>query len=171
VGQELVVIEKRPAHRPAFPWTEEVEEYLILGLICGQTLTEICEQEAMPSYYVVYNRRQTDADFDNKIMRARREGAHAMADQCKIIADTPLMGRTVTYGPDGMTMKVEDAKAHRHMQIETRLRLMGKINSDYSDKAAPPGPTTINATITNVTVEHTPQEAAEIYTEKLRVVR
>ena len=175
MGTELVVYEGVPARnkggRPRFPWTPELKDEIIELLVCGVTLVEICRMDGMPSYPTIYYEREADPEFSSRLMRAREEGCHALADECKIIADTPQIGRTVTHGPDGVTIKMEDAKAHRHMQIDTRLRLIGKWNSMYGDKKPSEAVTNvINGNVTNVTLEMTTQEAAELYAEKRKAL-
>ena len=54
---------------------------LVSKLMMGNTLTSICKSKDMPSLSKIYNWIQTDKEFANKILTARRIGAQTYLDK------------------------------------------------------------------------------------------
>ena len=54
---------------------------IVTQLMNGKPLTSICKSKDMPSLSKVYNWIQTDKDFANKILTARRIGAQTYLDK------------------------------------------------------------------------------------------
>lgn len=105
----------------------------------GIPLREICRQEGFPMWRTVYLWMSKDPELNTAIAHARDIGYDAMAEDCLIIADTPMMGEEVseTEDDDGVkvTIKKVDMLGHRKLQIETRLKLLAKFNPKrYGDK-------------------------------------
>jgi hypothetical protein len=90
-----------------------------------------------------------DADLSTAIACARDMGYDAMAEDCLLIADTPMLGEEISESesPDGedaegntvmkktVTIKKVDMLGHRKLQIETRLKLLAKFNpKKYGDR-------------------------------------
>lgn len=160
---------KNKVGRPPFNWTDEVMDTLIEGLICGMTLKEICDLPGMPSYVTVWYKRQDDPEFSKRLLRAREEGAHYLADECVVIANTQEIAQTRTYKPEGgVEVKMEDAIAHRRLKIDTRLRLIGKWNAMYGDRKALEVSAPGGGPVQHIHTEMTPREAAEAYADMLR---
>ena len=63
------------------PLTTETSSSIVTQLMNGKPLTSICKSKDMPSLSKVYNWIQTDKDFANKILTARRIGAQTYLDQ------------------------------------------------------------------------------------------
>ena len=63
------------------PLTTEMSSDIVTQLMNGKPLTSICKSKDMPSLSKVYNWIQTDKDFANKILTARRIGAQTYLDQ------------------------------------------------------------------------------------------
>ena len=63
------------------PLTTEISSSIINQLMHGKPLTSIARQKDMPSLSKIYNWIQTDKDFANKILTARRIGAQTYLDQ------------------------------------------------------------------------------------------
>ena len=63
------------------PLTSEMASDLVSKLMLGNTLTSIARQKEMPSLSKIYNWIQTDKDFANKILTARRIGAQTYLDK------------------------------------------------------------------------------------------
>lgn len=91
-----------------------------------------------------------DEDTARRKAEAKEMGCDALAEECVEIADTPLIGETVTRKPivvDGKAIegafveevRTEDMLGHRRLQIDTRMRLIGKWSSRYADKLAHTG--------------------------------
>lgn len=120
----------------------------------GVPLREICRQEGFPAWRTVYDWMRKDPDLSTAIAHARDVGYDAMAEECLLIADTPLLGEEVSESetPDGkdeegnpimrrvVTIKKVDMLGHRKLQIETRLKLLAKFNpKKYGDKVVHSG--------------------------------
>ena len=120
----------------------------------GIPLREICRQEGFPAWRTVYDWMRKDPDLSTAIAYARDVGYDAMAEECLIIADTPLLGEEVSESetPEGkdedgnvivkktVTIKKVDMLGHRKLQIETRLKLLAKFNpKKYGDKVVHSG--------------------------------
>ena len=63
------------------PLTTETSSSIVTQLMNGKPLTSICKAKDMPSLSKVYNWIQTDKDFANKILTARRIGAQTYLDK------------------------------------------------------------------------------------------
>ena len=63
------------------PLTTELSSSIVNLLMNGKPLTQIARQEGMPSLSKIYNWIQTDKDFANKILTARRIGAQTYLDK------------------------------------------------------------------------------------------
>ena len=63
------------------PLTTEMSSDIVTQLMNGKPLTSICKSKDMPSLSKVYNWIQTDKDFANKILTARRIGAQTYLDK------------------------------------------------------------------------------------------
>lgn len=106
----------------------------------GIPLREICRQDGFPAWRTVYDWMKKDPDLATAIAYARDVGYDAMAEDCLVIADTPMMGEEVSESEDDegvkrVTIKKVDMLGHRKLQIETRLKLLAKFNPKrYGDK-------------------------------------
>jgi hypothetical protein len=63
------------------PLTTELSSSIINQLMHGKPLTSIARQEGIPSLSKIYNWIQTDKDFADKIITARRIGAQTYLDK------------------------------------------------------------------------------------------
>ena len=63
------------------PLTIEMSSEIVTQLMNGKPLTSIARQKDMPSLSKIYNWIQTDKDFANKILTARRIGAQTYLDK------------------------------------------------------------------------------------------
>ena len=63
------------------PLTTEMSSDIVTQLMNGKPLTSIARQKDMPSLSKIYNWIQTDKDFANKILTARRIGAQTYLDK------------------------------------------------------------------------------------------
>lgn len=111
-------------NRPTI-YTEEMIEELLERTMRGETLSSITDDEHMPSLTTVYRWMDHDRNLSLKMKHARELGCDAIAENCIAIADKPLAEA--------------DASAdvsNRKLQIDTRMRLIGKwASSKYGDKA------------------------------------
>jgi hypothetical protein len=130
--------EHKPTGRPA-TYDKAIAQQMCEQLSEGIPLREICRQEGYPAWRTVYLWMSKDPDLSASIAHARDVGYDAMAEDCLIIADTPMWGEEVTEteGDDGIKVSTKkvDMLGHRKLQIETRLKLLAKFNPKrYGDK-------------------------------------
>lgn len=92
----------------------------------GRSLLSICEAMGI-SHSTARKWEQDFPEHAASSARARELGCHYLAEQCLQIADTPLMGEERTLKADGgMEVREGDMLQHRKLQIDTRMRLIGK---------------------------------------------
>lgn len=118
-------------------YTPEVAQEICRRIANGETLMAICQSEDMPPASTVRQWALDDVQgFAADSARAYQLGFETLAEQCLAIADTPVEGVEYTTKADGgMEEKRGDMLQHRRLQIETRMRLLGKwAPKRYGDK-------------------------------------
>jgi len=106
---------------------EKAIEAVIAGLSEGIPLAVVCRREGMPNEDTIGLWAKNDEALSRSIARARELGWDHLAAEALAIADTPMLGETVTEKADGtIERKKEDMLGHRKLQIETRLKLLAK---------------------------------------------
>ena len=134
--------------------TPEVIEELIDWIASGQTLRAFCRQKGKPAWRTVYLWLEQDTELAARFASARDLGADAIAEEALSIADTPLVGETVSTDARGETVRREDMLGHRKLQVDTRLRLLAKWNpKKYGEKTEHTvnGPVTLSLKGSDVT--------------------
>ncbi len=136
-------------------YTQEKADAICERLAKGESLESICRGEEMPAAPTVRRWILEDVEgFAALSARAYSLGYEALAEQCLIIADTPLEGVETTTKANGDTEeKRGDMLQHRRLQIDTRMRLLGKwAPKRYGDKVQlggdPDSPLKMDATVT-----------------------
>lgn len=97
----------------------------------GEPLREICRDEHMPHWTVVYDWQKTNEEFSLRIAQARELGEEAIAQQCLEIADDDTRDWEMVRDKDGNVtgVKVDGEHVQRSkLRIETRLKLLAKWN-------------------------------------------
>lgn len=119
----------------ASSYTKEDGETICAGLAEGHSLLEICQATGI-SYEAAKRWEKDVPQHATDSARAREIGCHALAEQCLRIADTPLLGEETTTKADGsVEIKTGDMLGHRRLQIDTRMRLLGKwLPKVYGEK-------------------------------------
>jgi hypothetical protein len=122
--------------------------------ICERIATQprgidrICDEDAdMPCARTVHRWLNEQEDFCQSYLRAKERQADLLFDQALQIADTPQLGRIVKTKPakggDAAAdvaatveeVTEEDMLGHRKLQVDTRLRMAGKLHpKKYGDK-------------------------------------
>lgn len=126
VGTVNPIVRKGPGGRPT-TFSQDIADSICEQLACGVPLTHICQREDMPGYSTVRAWSARYPEFQAASARAKADGTHHLADSALIIADEPL-----PTDPDAARTEI----SRRKLQIDTRLRLIGKWNSSaYGDKA------------------------------------
>jgi hypothetical protein len=110
---------RRGRGRPSL-YTQELADNICERLMEGQTLIQICQDEAMPALRTVLRWEIEKPEFGQVSARARRHGTDVLAEQCISIADDPNID-----------------PHDKRVRIDTRLRLIGKWNArKYGDRIA-----------------------------------
>jgi hypothetical protein len=101
----------------------------------GESITAACKAEGLPRGTF---RDWVDGDIEGLAARSARAveaGCDALADQILAISDTPMIGEETTVKADGgVEVKKADMLGHRRLQIEARMRLLGKWSKRYADR-------------------------------------
>lgn len=103
----------------------------------GEPLRQICRDEHMPSWHVIYNWANADKDIFSRIRHARDLGYEALAEDCLQIADDAVNDWMSVQEKDGSTAyKINGEHINRSkLRIETRLKLLAKWKPEkYGDK-------------------------------------
>ena len=118
-------------------YTPEDGETICAGLAEGRSLLEITQAMGIP-YSTARSWEDTNPEHAANSARAREIGYRALSEECLRIADTPLIGEERTVKPDGsIEVREGDMLGHRRLQIDTRLRLLGKwAPKVFGDKLA-----------------------------------
>ncbi len=119
-------------------YTPALGESICVMLAEGNSLRAICRMFGLAES-TVRGWALDNAEFAAQTVRARELGCDALAEQCIEIADTPVEGEETTEttgGPNpGTSRKRGDMLGHRRLQIDTRLKLIGKWHQHrYGDK-------------------------------------
>lgn len=134
--QTSLVVKK--TGRPS-KYTKEIAEDICQQLSEGIPLREICRQEGYPAWRTVYDWMYRDEHLSTAIAHARDMGYDNIAEECLKIADTIVIGETISESEDSngktvVTVSKGDLLGHRKLQIETRLKLLAKFNpKKYGD--------------------------------------
>ena len=118
-------------------YTPEDGETICAGLAEGRSLLEITQAMGIPYSTAARWERDIPEHAVNSAC-AREIGYRALSEECLRIADTPLIGEERTVKPDGsIEVREGDMLGHRRLQIDTRLRLLGKwAPKVFGDKLA-----------------------------------
>jgi len=110
--------------------TDEIAERIFERLADGETLKAICREEDMPSRRTVYNRRDSDPEFAERLNQAYCDRWEGWADD---IIDVSRDGGTDRL-PDG-SISLEHVAQRRLFADNLKWRL-GKEDSRYSARIA-----------------------------------
>ena len=115
---------------------QSIADKVCAGLSEGRSLLSISRDHGMPAESTLRL-----WEFDNKAhaansAHARSIGLPRLAEECLEIANTIAMGQVRTVKADGTEeVRHEDMLGHRRLQIDTRMRLLGKwLPKIYGDK-------------------------------------
>ena len=137
-------------------YNSAIAEYVCEQLALGRSLLSISKDGpdklgiyTMPSRAELWRWEETEPHKGNSV-QARAIGFHQLAEECIEIANMPHIGETTTTNPDGTEfIKREDMLGHRRLQIDTRMRLLGKwLPKIYGDKIEHEHKGSVNITAT-----------------------
>ena len=144
-------------------YSQPIADYVCEQLALGRSLLSITRDplEGMPAESTLRDWEKANPEFGADSTRAREYGCHRMAAECLEIANTPHPGEIITTNPDGTQfIKTEDMLGHRRLQIDTRMRLLGKwLPKIYGEKMAHGGAEDMPPIRTESTLIVTPEEA------------
>lgn len=108
-------------------FTPEIAARICERLAAGESLAAASAAEGVPRPTVVGWIRDDVQGFANDSARAFAAGYEVLAEQCLEIANTPCIGIEKTIKADGsVEVRESDMLGHRRLQIDTRMRLLGK---------------------------------------------
>ena len=115
---------KRKRGKQPFQRTPEIEEEILERLANGEPLAKICRDAHTPSVVTVWEWEKADADFSERVARARQAGHDQIALDSMMIADTQEIGVIRKIEGDKVTETHEDMLGHRKLRVDTRLKLL-----------------------------------------------
>ena len=120
---------KRPRGRPS-SYTPELANEIIQRISKGEPLRQICRDEHMPHWTVVYDWQEANKEFSLRIAHARELGEEAIAQECLEIADNATNDWMEKQGKDGTELYQLNGEhiQRSKLRIETRLKLLAKWN-------------------------------------------
>ena len=131
--------------------TPEIDDEIVAGVADGTPLAEMCRKVGI-GVTTVYNWRDLDADFAERIARAREAGHDVIAART----------REVARGEGESSGDVQRDK----LIIETDLKLLAKWDPKrYGDLVKHSGPDGTGPALAVITPDMTPQQAAEAYSK------
>ncbi len=113
-------VSKKKTGRPS-KYTDDLANEIAIRISEGEPLRQICRDEHMPHWTVVYDWMASNSQFSLRIAQAREKGEEAIAQECMAIADEPP-SRTAMGSIDSGDVQ------HKKLRIETRLKLLAKWN-------------------------------------------
>lgn len=128
---------KRPVGRPSDYSAKVAEEICERIATTPRGLDYICAQdETLPHPSTVYRWQDEHPEFRESFARAKERQADLIFGEALEIADTPVTGIERTTKADGSVETREgDMLGHRRLQVETRLKMAGKLApKKYGDR-------------------------------------
>lgn len=116
--------------RPAFKWTEEIENEIFGLLITGKSINSILGKDranGLPGPDTFYKRLANDKDFSEKYARVAEIRERVIFEEILNIADTQEIGTIETVKEWGVEVKTADMIEHRRLQIDARKWMLGKM--------------------------------------------
>jgi len=124
------------AGRPS-DFTQETADLICARMADGQSLREICRDDAMPGQRTVFQWLQKHAEFAQQYARAREQLLEHWADEIVEIADDGTNDWIERERSDGSRSTTVDADHinRSRLRIDTRKWLMSKLGpKKYGDK-------------------------------------
>lgn len=117
-------------------WSPETKARVLERIAAGESVRQICRDEGMPSWTAIARWLKEDASFREQYVRAKEDGAEAMADDILEIADNASndwMERNDKDNP-GWVFNGEAARRSQ-IRIDARKWLLAKTQpKKYGDK-------------------------------------
>jgi hypothetical protein len=142
-------------------FTQELADEICNRIAEGEPLRQICRDEHMPNFVTVYDWRDSNPEFAQRLARAREIGEEVIEQGTLEIADdgrNDWMEKFNDKGESiGWTLNGEHVQRSK-LRIETRLKLLKVWNpAKYAEKLALGGASGLPPIQTNSTID--PSEA------------
>jgi hypothetical protein len=123
--------------RPPDPVPQEKADEIVAWIAEGKTLREWCRIDGNPSFGTVYNWKNKDAEFAERIARARESGEEAIFEECmEIMDDGHNDWEETKFGPRINPEVVQRSK----LRVWGRIELLKRWNpKKYGDRLAHTG--------------------------------
>ena len=136
-NQEAIEEKKRRGRPPVWTDKESVQREICKRLTMGLSLNQICRDADMPDQSTVQDWLGERVSFAKAYALARVSQADALFDQCLAIADEADGDIKIVKDKEGneVPIVVQENIQRSKLRIETRFRLIGKLNpKKYGDK-------------------------------------
>lgn len=118
-------------------YSDEIGTLICDRLIDGQSLRQICKDEAMPAKSTIFKWLKDFPEFSDQYAHARALQMEAMAEEILDIADDTSLDTKTIERKDGTEVEVQNAEwiNRCRLQVDTRKWLMSKLApKKYGDK-------------------------------------
>ena len=153
--------EKNKGGRPS-DYTEELAEIICLRLAEGESLRSVCSDDGMPSKQAVLRWLARNEEFRAQYVRAKEEGAEAIAEELFDIADDGTNDWMEKLDKDGNCIGYQLNGEHvqrSKLRIDTRKWYLSKIMpKKYGDRIQHDQ----RITITDITDEELDRKITEL---------
>jgi len=153
--------EKNKGGRPS-DYTEELAEIICLRLAEGESLRSVCSDDGMPSKQAVLRWLARNEEFRAQYVRAKEEGAEAIAEELFDIADDGTNDWMEKLDKDGECIGYQLNGEHvqrSKLRIDTRKWYLSKIMpKKYGDRIQHDQ----RITITDITDEELDRKITEL---------
>ena len=132
---------EQPKHAGGRPtlYSDELSATICARIADGQSVREICRDEAMPCMSTVFNWLAGNSEFLERYARAKEAQAEHLAEDILDIADDGSNDWIQRAGKDGETFWVENGEAlqRSRLRVDARKWLLSKLlPKKYGDKLA-----------------------------------
>ncbi len=144
-----------PGGRPPIPFDQSKADEVCERLSGGESLVNICKDEAMPPQTIVFQWLSKQPEFAQNYARARQFWAESEFEKMMEIADTPQLGEKTKTTDKGTEVITGDMTDHRRLQVDTRKWALARMfPKKYGDatllKHGDPDGNKLDITVTRV---------------------
>lgn len=131
----------RPGEGRPLKLTAEVKQAILLAVANGSSVSQLCQQEDMPSMSTVWRHMAEDKEFQDQYEKACKKRSNSMFEDIQRITDDPTI-----------------PSDHKRIMVDTRKWMLARMDpAKYSEKVraqitgADDGPVQVEAKLTGVT--------------------
>lgn len=121
---------------PITTYTKALGDEILRRIARGEMLSNICEEQGMPSRATVYTWRSENAAFAELYAKSREHQAEAIFDDMLEIADDSRNDWIEKRNKDGSTYQAFDSEhvQRSSLRIKTRQWMLPRLNKRMADK-------------------------------------